>query len=234
MLPDRAMPVLPRTRSFHSPLVRCLEGLGVTAAPEGDRTVAEHLGDWLAWTDAIALFDVLQGSDGVTPAVAPRAAAALAKAATDDLDRVRSELTRSISADTTFAHGAVDATTARRGCHAQQHTMEERLGPVRAGLRTALAAQTPALGRLAALDALMERALASKERQLLSRLPMLLEETTPSGDDAPRAVPAVDGRALRTALLAELEMRMQPIEGLAEALAAAQAARLAPHRATRS
>ena len=240
MPPDRAMtllPRLPRTRSFHAPLVRCLEGLGVAAAPEADRTVAEHLGEWLAWTDAIALFDVLQDGAGTAVPMNARAAAALARAATDAADRARDELARSISADTSFAQAAVDPATARRGCHAQQRTMEERLAPVRAGLREALAARTPALGRLAALDALMERALAGKERQLLYRLPTLLEPPTPGDAESAGVSPTVDGAALRSALLAELDLRMQPIQGLVEALAAPppgqMPARPAPSRAPR-
>lgn len=223
MPPDRAMtplPRLPRTRSFHAPLVRCLEGLGVAATPESDRTVAEHLGEWLAWTDAIALFDVLQDDATTAVPMSPRAAAAQARAATDAADRAREELTRSISTDTRFAAAAVDAGTARGGCHAQQRAMEERLAPVRSGLRAALTARSPALGRLAALDALMERALAGKERQLLHRLPTLLEQPAAGEAGPARVSPTVDGAALRSALLAELDLRMQPIQGLIEALAA--------------
>ena len=52
--------------------------------------------------------------------------------------------------------------------------MESEIGDLRARLRPRLAAQSPALAKLAALDATMERALAARERSLFGAVPGLL------------------------------------------------------------
>jgi len=52
--------------------------------------------------------------------------------------------------------------------------METGVGNLRGRLRALLAAKTPAMGRLALLDAVMERALGERERNLLASVPVLL------------------------------------------------------------
>ncbi|CAG9214193.1 conserved hypothetical protein [Burkholderia gladioli] len=62
----------------------------------------------------------------------------------------------------------------RQCCLSLQQKMESEIGDLRARLRPRLAAQSPALAKLAALDATMERALAARERSLFGAVPGLL------------------------------------------------------------
>ncbi len=107
---------------------------------------------------------------------------------------------------------------------ARQQAMETAIGASRGGLRDALAARSPALARLAAVDAVMEQALAAREQALLGMLPTRLQKhferlRHEAGPEAPPAawLPAFR-RDLQALLLAELDFRLQPLEGLMQAL----------------
>ncbi|WP_345251243.1 DUF3348 family protein, partial [Pigmentiphaga soli] len=118
-----------------------------------------------------------------------------------------------------------------------QHTMETAIAALRGRLRGALAAGTPGMARLAALDAVMERALGARERGLLAGVPALLEtrfdrlrraaaqdagtEGDAAGDPPPGSWLAVFRKDMQRVLLAELDIRLQPVEGLLAALRAA-------------
>ena len=125
----------------------------------------------------------------------------------------------------------------RRACLAHQRAMAAVIAPLRGRVRQALTALSPALGRLAALDAVFDEALRDRERQLLSTVPLLLEQhferlrrahsTTrfqaqgsPAAADSrsPARWLAEYGRDMQQVLLAELDIRLQPIEGMVEAI----------------
>ena len=125
----------------------------------------------------------------------------------------------------------------RRACLAHQRAMAAVIAPLRGRVRQALTALSPALGRLAALDAVFDEALRDRERQLLSTVPLLLEQhferlrrahsTTrfqaqgsPAAADSssPARWLAEYGRDMQQVLLAELDVRLQPIEGMVEAI----------------
>jgi hypothetical protein len=108
---------------------------------------------------------------------------------------------------------------------------------LRVRLRSLLAAKTPALARLAVLDAVMERALGERERNLLGGVPGLLAghfERLRAAEQAALAVAAASEDAaaaltpgawldvfrkdMQSVLLAELDVRFQPVEGLLAAL----------------
>lgn len=117
-----------------------------------------------------------------------------------------------------------------------QQSMETDIGNLRGRLRQMLAARTPGTTRLAVVDAVMERALSPRERSLLAPVPVLLEghferlrqanqETLAaaqaSGDTAaltPGAWLDVFRKDMQSVLLAELDLRFQPVEGLLAAL----------------
>jgi hypothetical protein len=118
--------------------------------------------------------------------------------------------------------------------------MESRIVPLRAKARAALSASSAELARLAALDAVLEQALSARERHLLSTVPVLLRshfERSRKARRGPSAEPpeahsataleqpahwmAAFGRQVRSVLLAELEVRLNPVEGMIEALRAA-------------
>jgi hypothetical protein len=117
-----------------------------------------------------------------------------------------------------------------------QQAMESDIGDLRQRLRATLAALTPGMARLATVDAVMERSLGARERTLLAAVPTLLgahferlrgdaQAATPTdaADEAP-AAPDAWLRAFRndmqSVLLAELDVRFQPVEGLLAALRA--------------
>jgi hypothetical protein len=185
---------------------------------------AERLGQWLDWTDAIALSAVLGGAPAApesapeaTPESAQARAASAAQSLGDEVRRVRTELVAAIRRGFDGADAAaVSAAACRRRCTAQQRLMCERLGPLRASVRAVLAKQSPALARLAALDAVMDQALAARERQLLSHVSGLLEPRLERLRQ-PGGAQAID-EELQRVLLAELELRLQPIEGMMSAL----------------
>jgi hypothetical protein len=105
--------------------------------------------------------------------------------------------------------------------------MEERIEPLRQRLRTQLAAASPDGARLAAVDAVMEQVLAQREQLLLhgistQRLEKRFQSLRPPGDDV-AAGPWLDTfrQDMHAVLLAELEPRLQPVEGLLAALRSA-------------
>lgn len=206
------------------------------------QTFAERLGLWLDWTDAIALSAALN----VTPAPKPAApdansdAAALhlQRAAVAACARVHRDLVKLATADVAFAADkagaprlspaaaatapdASDFSPHRRDYLAHQRAMENSLGPLRVNLRAALASHSAALARIAALDAVMDEALRVRERHLLATVPQWLEkhfaylDQTQAADEDRLSRYQQD---MQSVLLAELDMRWQPIEGMMEAL----------------
>lgn len=116
-----------------------------------------------------------------------------------------------------------------------QQAMETDIADLRARLRIMLASHAPDMARLSTVDAAMEQALAARERNLLAGIPALLgvhfkrlrdaADATPT--DAPAGTAAAAGtsepwldifrKAMRSVLLAELDARFQPVEGLLSA-----------------
>lgn len=225
----------PLPTSFSSsPLVRLLASLGIAPATAAAPAVAEPLSQWVAWTDAIALSRVL--ADAPAAGLAAPHADMSVRDTVAQVARVRGELCDAIAHDALLAEpapssahpgaaadGAIDFAAYRRQYRAHQHTMEDRIGDLRARVRTAVAAASPGLGRLAALDAVLDRALAVHQRRLLEKVPVMLEQrlralhAAPSHDAPAAAAPAV-GPTVQRVLLAELETRMQPVQGLLDAL----------------
>jgi hypothetical protein len=146
-----------------------------------------------------------------------------------------------------------DFAPCRRQLSTHQRTMTERISALRADVRLALTNQSAALGQLAALDAVMDDALAAREKHVLSLVPALLErrfdklrdahphapaaappaaapEDSPAVPPAEQAAPMPPappappawriacGRDMQDVLLAELDLRLQPVHGMIEAL----------------
>ncbi|MFC5300851.1 DUF3348 family protein [Azospira restricta] len=243
---------LPRTGFNRPPLVRFLAGLTIAEVPESKQFLAERLGQWLELSDAIALSGALAAGAADAAGARPPAGGALA----DEVARVRAALAAAIAADTADGAGqpgrprvrlpvpgpgatlatAADFLPYRRYYVAHQRDMEAAIGPLRARARALLAARSPALAGLAALDAALEQALAERERQQLGAVPFLLEKhfkrlheaqrqavaASPPGDDPARWLQPGGWLArfcgdLRQLLHAELELRLQPLLGLVEA-----------------
>lgn len=249
------MAATPRTGFTDAALVRRLAPWLATADDAASATdLSGQLSSWLHWIDAQPLFAALQEPITVAPPADDEDTSAasaevdshgvhqmLARALLSDAPWREAPRPRSRSRSSGWMAGAAAAPTAafdfptyRRHYVAQQQAMEDRIAPLRARLRRVLACQSPALARLAALDAVMERVLGEPERRLLAGVPALLEQrfarlrteaggNGPGDSDAPTSSPHWQARfqqELDAVLQAELELRWQPISGLLAALRA--------------
>lgn len=229
-------------RSFQhaqpSALARQLARWQPQAANTPRQDVAERLGQWLTVAEAIQLHAALgkvgeTGAGAVRPGASPALTALHAELA-QELQRVRGVLTRSIGArDRSHQPDPNDLDTEFAFFHQhlneQQHRMELSVDALRGHVRQRLAQVSPALARLAALDEVMDSLFGGREQRLLtSLLPHLRARFSALRQAARSADQPDDLRWLQTfaaefeqALLAELDLRLQPVTGLIEALEAA-------------
>lgn len=232
--------VLPRTNFNSLSLVRQLSKLTTLDGAASGESLAERLGHWLKVNDAITLFSALSPRSAPVPSdvLPPSGETNLV----EELARLRSALARAILADdigklvskaglslTTPTPGATaefvaDFAPYRRYYFAQQRSMVAGIGALRLRARDVLSRRTAALQQLAELDGVLDQALGSREQELLATIPLLLEKRF----DAVSQQAAAEADAgkwladfckdLQSVLLAELEVRLQPVMGLIEAL----------------
>lgn len=197
-----------------SALVRLLSGLTELDVRESGQGFADRLSQWLGWTDAIALSAAMSG-DPKASLPTPRLAAGTQAGQSA---RVKAAAVAAIAEDARAARMELpgDFAPFRRRYAARQQAMATSIGPLRERLREALAAGSPGMARLAAIDAVMEQALAGREHRLLATVPALLEKHFKR---LPQADQETFGKTLQSVLLAELDIRMQPVEGLVAAFA---------------
>lgn len=140
----------------------------------------------------------------------------------------------SMSAQSASAETEVDLADFRQRYLAMQQAMETAIGNLRGRLRGMLAAKTPEMTRLAVVDAIMEKSLGARERSLLAAVPGMLgthferlrkaaqtdEEALAQAQGTGKAPRWLDTfrKDARSVLLAEMEIRFQPVEGLLAAL----------------
>ncbi|MCC2597648.1 DUF3348 domain-containing protein [Pusillimonas sp. MFBS29] len=129
---------------------------------------------------------------------------------------------------------SIEFSTYRQRYITLQQTMEARCSELRTRLRARLAGMSPEMARLAAVDAVMEQALNEREFSVLARVPVVLEahfrrlkhEAAPlpaaeSGQESATTANAwlnVFHQDMQSVLFAELEIRLQPTQGLLAAL----------------
>jgi Protein of unknown function (DUF3348) len=221
------MPLPPPSSFNSSQLVRFLSGLGIAEVPAARLTAAERWSRWLDWTDAIALSAAIHAAPSPRSSTPRPAAATRVRSVTDDFKRMHAELLQAIDQDPLFTGSACaddgpGFSTLRAQYLAHQRAMAARIEPLRVSVRAALTAASSDLARLAALDAVLDQALAVRERQLLATVPGWLEKhfarARPGAAQASASGSTVAGPTLQRALRAELEIRLQPIEGMIEAL----------------
>lgn len=208
------------------------------AAPD----VSERLAQWFDWNRAITLSRALDNR--VPPA--PEGAA-FNEAQDADCARIRAALVEAIHADIDMtpprnASPPADSDAQAAFAPYRQHhlklqrAMQTATGNLRGRLRDMLARQSPAKARLAEVDAVMEATLSPREHALLGNVPALLglhfqrlydsnTPAIPADADASETTAAASNpwlatfrQDLRIALLAELDVRFHPIEGLLAAL----------------
>lgn len=186
---------------------------------------AERLGMWLNVADAMTLH-AAHHSFRIPAAATP----ALTGVQLDDAcKQVHVTLAATLismplpeGADATFA------TYHQRYLDSQRH-MALRIEALREQVRQVLTQASPRLAQLAALDVVMDQALGAREHKLLASVPALLELRfaqlcqPPSSEENPSPVgvaalgPGAFVHDMRAVLLAELDVRMQPVQGLVEA-----------------
>jgi len=245
--------VSPRTNFHSSKFIRCLADLNVVDAVEPGNAFAEKLGLWIHFANAIALSAVHNDSIASLPRTALGAEIGAPAAITTEFDRIQAALVNSITKSCSPKPGKthiklpepqlelpMNLATAyppyRRFYEAHQRDMETSLQPLRVNVREALAKASPRHRKLAELDAVLEKILRDRERQLLSKVPGLLKRRfeqlfkahqqklaeTQQTDNAAAWTQAGSWLTrfyndMQMLLLAEVELRLQPTMGLIEA-----------------
>jgi len=202
---------------------------------------AERLGLWVNAFDAIGLQAAHQSIRTLTTVAPGRPSdpgQQPAKAMTEAFLRVRTALADLIAMDA-LALCAADASYAP---YHQRHVklqreMEQSIAALRGRVRETLGRVSPRLRQLAALDAVLEQVIAPREQMLLPKAPTLMsrrfEQLRLAHREALEAAGQQDDPALarqaggwladfdndwRQALLAELDLRLEPVAGLIDAL----------------
>lgn len=231
----------PRTALSGPVLIRLLARLADVDVRESGQLLSDRLSQWLNWTDAITLSSALNtqppafvssgrpaAADAETMCARQRTALAKAIASTCAPETRPGGKTRQ-PIQSAPAPLTVDYADYRQRYVLMQQTMEMEISTLRDRLRRLLAAATPDLARLAVLDASMEQALAPRERALLSTVPAWLGkhfERLRAADQPADGASAPASRAwleafrkdMQSVLLAELDVRFQPVDGLLAAL----------------
>ncbi|WP_184421171.1 DUF3348 domain-containing protein [Xanthomonas euvesicatoria] len=243
----RMAKVAPRAPLSGPAFIRLLARLSEAHIAQSNHALADRLSQWIDWTRAVAVSKALDGKLPDTddlPEPRPldaeacaRVRTGLAASSVTELDalvvRVRAEARNAALADAPVA--APDFAPFRQHYLAMQRAMRTATGDLRGRLRDLLALASTDMARLAEVDAVMELTLSPREQSLLNTVPTLLgahferlrdaaqAQHRPTDDDAaPRAVS--DGwldvfrKDMQSVLLAELDVRFHPIEGLLAAL----------------
>ncbi|MBB4131468.1 DUF3348 domain-containing protein [Xanthomonas sp. 3075] len=239
--------VLQRAPLSGPAFIRLLARLTDAHVAQSNHALADRLGQWIDWTRAVAVSKALDGKlpeSEPLPDTRPldvetcaRVRAALTTSSVAELDtvvaRVRAEARAAVQAEVPAP--MPDYAPFRQHYLAMQRAMRTATGDLRGRLRDMLALVSSDMARLAEVDAVMELTLSPREQTLLGHVPNLLgahferlrtaaQAPTPAadGDTAPRAVS--DGwldvfrKDMQSVLLAELDVRFHPIEGLLAAL----------------
>lgn len=206
--------------------IRLLARLTDVEVPPSPHSLPERLSQWLDWNRAVALSRALDAS----PA-SPVAATSDPQAEAAEAARLRGALTRAIVDMPELSATCADIEDPRpappdyalfhKRYLARQQAMLAATGMLRGRLREQLATRSPALARLAEIDAVMELTLGPREHTLLAAVPTLLGEhfqrlrqAAPAGN----AWLDLFGHDMQQLLLAELDVRFHPIDALLAAL----------------
>jgi hypothetical protein len=193
-------------------------------APQSNPSLPDRLSQWLSWAHAIALSTALDAAPSAPPPGAPTF-----DSAQEECGRVRDSLVQAIAGDRDvgLAGAVVDYKVFRQRYLTRQRAMMAATGNLRGRLRDVLAQRSADMARLAEVDAVMELALSPREQQLLATVPTLLgehferlrqAEQTAMDAATPGVWLDVFRNDMQSVLLAELDVRFQPVEGLLAAL----------------
>jgi hypothetical protein len=203
--------------------IRLLARLADVDAPQSNPSPPDRLSQWLNWAHAIALSTALDGRPSATAPGVPAPGDALG----DECVRLRAALADAIAGEPLLASGDVpeplDYKPFRQRYLTRQRAMQTATGNLRGRLRDALAGISPDMARLAEVDAVMELVLSPREQQLLAAAPGVLgEHFERLRQGKHTAWLELFRKDMRSVLLAELDVRFQPVEGLLAALRTCQ------------
>ena len=214
-----------RSTPARSALVRLLDGwMPLDAEPAG-MDFAERMSLWLDAFDAIHLQAAHQAVRSL-PAAAPARRGTARPDLAEDFRQTRGVLANAIARDPLADLDAAERDAAGYAPYQRRHQelqrqMEQMAGALRDHARQVLLRGTPRLRQLAALDAAMEQLLARREESLLPKTIALLgrrfADLRRADDDGSGAWRAAFERDWRQALLAELDLRLEPVAGLVDA-----------------
>ena len=234
---------LQRTPVRGPTFIRLLASLTDAAAPSSPPPLPDRLSQWLDWNQAVALSTALDGRPAQADGLA------FTHEDEDECAQVRAALSAGITGDQALAPAAarqeaapdeagLDYEVFRQRYLKHQRAVQAATGRLRGKLRDRLAVRGAESARLAAVDAAMELSLSPREHALFAAAPRLLgthferlrqaAETAadgargaelPSGE-TPAAWLDVFRKDMQSVLLAELDVRFQPVEGLLAALRA--------------
>jgi hypothetical protein len=204
--------------------IRLLARLANVDAPQSNPSLPDRLSQWLSWAHAIALSTALDSGPSAMNADAPT----FDSAVEEECARVHGSLVQAIAGDREvgLAGAAVDYKVFRQRYLTRQRAMMAATGNLRGRLRDMLAQTSVDMARLADVDAVMELALSPREQQLLATVPALLGEHFERLRQAEQTLDTATPGAwldvfrndMQSVLLAELDVRFQPVEGLLAAL----------------
>jgi len=210
---------LPRAAVRGPTFIRLLAQLAEADVAAPGASLPDRLGQWLDWKHALALSTALDARPGV-----PEVVVAPSDELSAECARSREVLAAAIQDEPQLAAGAPVADASDyaplRQLHlARQRAMQASTGRLRGKLRDALAQTSPEAARLAEVDAVMELTLTPREHGLLAKVPALLEQRF-ARLRAGAHTHWLDGfrRDMQRVLLAELDLRFQPVDALLAAL----------------
>jgi hypothetical protein len=222
-----------RADTTGSALVRLLAGLTQVEVAESKNSFSDRLSQWLDWKSAMALSAALKSGAQPHSTDVRSISKVFADPDRQSCERLRNEFIKAFAEDTRWD---VDGTTPefstfRQRYFARQQAMERGVAPFRQRLRARLSSASPSLAQLAVVDNVMEQSLGARERTLLSSIPALLHlhferlrsERLSQLDEAQGDMSRHKWlenfcRDMRNVLAAELDVRLQPVEGLLDAL----------------
>jgi hypothetical protein len=204
-----------------SRLVRLLGEWAPVDAQASGMDFAERLSLWLNAFDAIGLQAAHQSIKAIKTAVPGRSIRP--QAIEEEVQRVRTALAHAIERNSLASdkpsQGNAGYSPYRQRHLELQRRMEQMIAALRDHVRQTLCRISPRLRQLAALDTVLEELLAPRAQVLLPEVGSLMERRFEQ-----LAQSNADGwlenfgKDWRQALLAELDLRLEPVAGLIEAL----------------
>lgn len=184
--------------------------------------VAERMSRWFDPLAAIRLQAVQQPlpPNAAAAASSTGMAAARVEAVAQDVQRVRAVLAHAIAQDPLVGLALAPAEDPGYAPYHQRHLelqrqMTQMVGALRDHVRQSLAGASAGMRQLAVLDATFEELLAPREQSLLPTVALLMQRRFSQLRGEPRETFAAEWRQ---ALLNELELRLEPVAGMADAL----------------